>query len=119
MKALFALVVCALSGCAAIERNEIHQQSLWLEKAGFRAVKTDLPVAPTPGAVAMPLREILRQDGTITYTFTDSINGLAYEGGGRELAAYQEISTAAKARRSANLAQITPSGSRVTGPLVW
>lgn len=119
VKALFALAFLALAGCAAVERNEIRQQALWLQKAGFRSEKSGRPPRATPERMTMIFREVLHQNGTVTYTFTDPVNGLIYMGGGREMAAFQEISTAAKARRSANLAQITPSRSRTTGPLVW
>ncbi len=119
MKVLFSLGIFLFAGCAAIERNEIHQQSLWLEKAGFRAAKSGSPPTATPGRSQMVFQEIPQENGRMIYTFTDPVNGLVYRGGGKELAAYREISTAARSRRSANLAQITPSGSRVTGPLVW
>lgn len=119
VKTLLILVACLLAGCAAVERNEIHQQSLWLQKAGFRTVKFAALSAVSPSQTTMARREIVQRNGEVIYVFTDSARGLSYVGGPRQLAAYQEISTAAKARRSANLAQITPSRSRTTGPLVW
>jgi len=117
---LAAVVVMVCGGCSLVRENETRQQEIWLRQAGFRVLKADTPekaaslLKMTPGRI-----ESTAQGNSVIYRYADPAGGLLFLGGPREFAAYQRIAEATKARRSANLAQITPGGGRVTGPLVW
>jgi len=115
-----AVVVMVCGGCALVQENETRQQEIWLRQAGFRVLKADTPekaaslLKMTPGRI-----ESTVQGNSVIYRYADPAGGRLFLGGSREFAAYQRIAAATKARRSANLTQITPGGGRVTGPLVW
>ena len=114
---LLVLMVFAMAGCAFVAENETRQQVLWLEKAGFRVA----PRVPS-GAQARtnsPFREIVRSDGSIAYYFADPQSRTVYAGGEEQMAAFREIALRDRARRSANLARMTPGSMRINGPMVW
>jgi len=117
---LAAVVVMVCGGCALVQENEVRQQEIWLRQAGFRVLKADTPEKAASLSKMTPGRIESAVDGnTVIYRYADPAGGRLFLGGPREFAAYQRIAAATKARRSANLTQITPGGGRVTGPLVW
>ncbi len=116
--ALIAMILCG--GCAVFQQNEARQQEIWLREAGFRVIKADTPAKQVLLAKMTPHKiETNAQGDAVLFRYANPEQGRVYVGGPHEFAAYQQIAVSTKARRSANLTQIRPGASRVTGPLVW
>jgi len=69
---IFAAVLLALSGCAAIRRHEAASTEQLLAAAGFQILPADNPERVHDLAVMPPLKIVARsQDNSVRYTFAD------------------------------------------------
>src|SRR5437879_13920659 len=91
--AYLAILLLALSACAAIHRQEAADSEVLLKQAGFQARAADSPERQQD-LVRMPSRQIVERDqnGAAVYSFADSDNcRCLYLGGPTEYAKLQEL----------------------------
>ena len=90
---LFAAVLLALSGCAAIRKSTASSTERDLAAAGFQMRPADSPEREKDLA-AMPPRKLVSrtQDGNVVYTYADPDNcRCLYVGGPKEYSAYERL----------------------------
>jgi hypothetical protein len=88
-----AATLVALSGCAAIERQEAADKEKLLAAAGFHMRLADNPERQQDLA-SMPPRKVVanRKDGKIVYTYADPQNcRCLYVGGPKEYGEYRRL----------------------------
>ena len=91
--AYLAILLLALSACAAIHRQEAADSEVLLRQAGFQTRAVDSPERQQD-LVKMPSRQIVERDenGAAVYTFADPDNcHCLYVGGQKEYAKLQEL----------------------------
>lgn len=110
----------ALSGCAAIHRQEATDSEVLLKQAGFQARPADSP-ARQQSLGSMPPRQIVARNrgGRTVYVFADPDNcRCLYVGGDKEYAALQKLRQDRLAEHQALDARAL-SGDRTVDSELW
>jgi len=118
---IFATVLLALSGCAAIRRHEAASTEQLLAAAGFQIRPADNPERVHDLAVMPPLKIVARsQDNSVRYTFADPYKcRCVYVGGSKEYSAYQRLVTEQQIAQERLWAEEDSMNWGLWGPWYW
>jgi hypothetical protein len=118
---VFAAGLLALSGCAAIHRNEAASTDQLLAAAGFQVRPADNPERAHDLTVMPPLKIVARtQDNDVRYTFADPYKcRCLYIGGSKEYSAYQRLLTEQRIAQEQLRAEEDAMNWGLWGPWYW
>jgi len=119
--ALFAVALLALSGCAAIRRQDVASTAQLLAAAGFQMRPANSPEQLRNLTTMPPFKIVARsQDGEVAYTFADPENcHCFYVGGPKEYSEYRRLVTERLTAQGRRWAEDAATNSGLWGGGWW
>jgi len=120
-QAAIAVVMLALSGCAAIQGQAATDSEQILAQAGFRRESASSQGATSAGSQALKVRQLTAetQNGSTTYEFYDpEFCHCTYVGGAKEYAELQRLRHA-RADEHQQLLRTSVAGLADPDPALW